>query len=84
MNVQDKVVETIIKALENGVKPWKCPWEKTGETFPENLSTRAKYRGINVILLWIEQQEKGYSRNFWLTFAQAKKLGGKVKKVLSL
>jgi antirestriction protein ArdC len=43
---------------------------------PANLVTKKPYRGINVFLLALQ----GYGSQFWLTFNQAKQLGGNVRK----
>jgi len=80
-DIYQDVTNKIISSLENGVMPWYCPWDKTGENgFPENHKTGDHYKGINIVLFWIEQQEKGYSSSSWLTYKQAKELGGQVKK----
>jgi antirestriction protein ArdC len=41
---------------------------------------RERYQGINVIALWMSAELNGYASPFWLTFQQAKELGGNVKK----
>lgn len=38
------------------------------------------YSGINVFMLWSEAMEAGYSAPIWMTFRQAKALGGHVRK----
>jgi antirestriction protein ArdC len=43
---------------------------------PCNLSTLKAYRGVNVFLLAMS----GYDSPFWLTYRQAQKLGGNVRK----
>src|SRR6202790_3284525 len=72
-NVYEIVTEQIIRQLEQGVAPWHKPWRT--ET-PCNLVSGKPYRGINVFLLASQGDESRY----WLTFKQAKKLGGHVKK----
>lgn len=42
--------------------------------------TGKSYSGVNVLVLNAEQMLKGYKTNRWLTFLQANKLGGKIKK----
>ncbi|MGR5465243.1 ArdC family protein [Photobacterium damselae] len=76
------VTDRIIAALENGVKPWACPWDKTQQCdmLPVNFKTKAQYSGINILLLWSETVEKGYSSPYWLTYKQAAELGGNVIK----
>ncbi|WP_419208241.1 ArdC family protein (plasmid) [Photobacterium leiognathi subsp. mandapamensis] len=76
------VTDRIISALENGVKPWACPWDKTQQCdmLPVNFKTKAQYSGVNILLLWSETVEKGYSSPYWLTYKQAAELGGNVIK----
>jgi antirestriction protein ArdC len=72
-NVYEIVTEQIIKQLESGVAPWRKPWRCEP---PCNLVSGKEYRGINPFLL----ASQGYGSRYWLTFNQANKLGGHVKK----
>ena len=73
--VHDIITEKIITELENGNIPWKRPW-KTSGLLPTNLISRKAYRGINTLLLSLAGHESPY----WVTFKQAKALGGCVRK----
>jgi antirestriction protein ArdC len=53
--------------------PWRKPWRTLP---PANLVSKKPYRGINVFLLALQ----GYGSQYWLTFNQAKQLGGNVRK----
>lgn len=66
------ITEQIIKQLESGVVPWRKPWISQE---PTSLASLKPYRGINVLLL----ASQGYASRYWLTFNQAKHLGGNVK-----
>jgi antirestriction protein ArdC len=72
-SVYEIVTEKIIKQLESGVAPWRKPW--TCQT-PTNLFTQKEYRGLNIFTL----ASQGFSSKFWLTFNQARKLGGRIRK----
>jgi len=75
------VTAKIIAALEAGTPPWFCPWATTpGLALPANLSNDRPYRGVNVLLLNLQQMAHGYSLNRWLTFNQARALGGSVRR----
>jgi antirestriction protein ArdC len=79
-NLQKEIADRILAAMETGVLPWVRPWSSTNAGLPKNARTKRAYSGANVILLWITQQEHGYSSNQWLTFKQAQELGGSVRK----
>lgn len=70
----DFVLEAILKALDEGVAPWQKTW-KSAYHLPKNLSTGKTYRGMNLFLLGIT----GFSSPYWLTFKQAKAMGGQVR-----
>ena len=72
-SVYEIVTEKIIRQLESGVAPWRKPW--TCQT-PANLLTQKEYRGLNVFTL----ASLGFPSRFWLTFNQATKLGGRIRK----
>lgn len=70
------VTDEIIKRLEAGTVPWRKPWRtRAANGMPANLISGKKYRGVNTFLLWTSD----YGSNYWLTFNQAKDLGGHVK-----
>src|SRR5258708_3599318 len=73
-DVYQMVTNRIIACLEQGVVPWRKTWTESG--LPKNLVTEKPYWGINVWLL----ASLNYKHNFFLTFKQAKELGGGVKK----
>jgi antirestriction protein ArdC len=74
----DEVTNRLIAALEAGVAPWRQPWTMT--TTPTSLSTGKAYRGINSLLLWLDQQDGDNYGNLWGTFNQIKAKGGRVNK----
>ncbi len=70
-NVYAEVTAKIISQLEAGTIPWRKPWNAA----PASYISKRPYRGVNVWLL-----DSDYRFPLWLTFQQAKKLGGYVKK----
>jgi len=74
------VTAKLIDALEQGVVPWDKPWKDRAGNWPTSMSTKRPYRGINVWILSVEAMLKGYTSPYWVTFNQAKKLGGSVRK----
>ena len=80
-DLYQSVTDQIVAALEAGTPPWICPWATApGQELPANLSSGRAYRGINVLLLNMVQMARGYRLNRWLTFSQARSLGGNVRK----
>lgn len=81
-DVATEITNMIIERLEQGgVMPWRKPWAVTGGScWPTNWSSKAQYNGINILVLWFAMEKYGYTSNYWLTFKQAKQLGGNVRK----
>lgn len=71
--VHEIVTEKILAELNKGNIPWRKPWNCTGH---RNLVSKKAYRGINPFLL----DFAGYKSGWWMTYNQAKQLGGNVKK----
>jgi antirestriction protein ArdC len=74
MKVYEIITDRIMKKLEEGTVPWRKPWNASAG-LPKNLVSRKEYRGINVFLTG----SQGYESPYWLTFKQAKALGGCVR-----
>jgi antirestriction protein ArdC len=74
-SVYEIITERILEKLEAGSVPWHRPWAAAGSR-PQNLVSGREYRGINVILL----SSQGFTSPYWVTFRQAKALGGSVRK----
>ncbi len=68
-SVYEIVTGQIIKKLEQGVIPWRRPWNSSNQAV--SWKTQKPYRGINVMML-----EPGE----YATFKQISEAGGKVKK----
>ncbi|MFJ5481751.1 ArdC family protein [Pectobacterium actinidiae] len=81
-DIYQTVTESIITALEDGVKPWSCPWQRVPgmSGLPTNYSTGAAYSGMNIMLLWSSASEQGFSDSRWMTYKQAQVEGGQVRK----
>jgi antirestriction protein ArdC len=73
------VTDRILAQLEAGTAPWHKPWGTRNAdgsvAMPKNLISGKVYRGINLLLTL----SAGYESQYWLTFKQAKDLGGHVK-----
>jgi len=81
MTIYETVTQSIIEELEKGVAPWVKPWTSAGRSdLPYNAVSQKTCRGVNVLLLSSAAVLTGYTNPAWVTFKQAKKLGGFVKK----
>jgi antirestriction protein ArdC len=76
-NPYERVTATIIERLEAGVVPWRQPWRNVaGGNIPRNALTSRPYSGINRIVTSIS----GYGDPRWLTYKQARSVGGHVRR----
>lgn len=80
-DIHAEITNKIIESINAGTPPWRKPWtgSKSGAAFPLR-STGEGYRGINILMLWLAAEERGYSSAHWFTFKQAKDLGANVRK----
>jgi antirestriction protein ArdC len=78
-DVAKEITDTIIAALEAGAPPWKQPWAFGSASRPLR-STGAPYTGVNILILWARASAQGYENPRWLSFKQARGLGGMVRK----
>ena len=56
-----EISDRIIAAIEAGTPPWRRPWTGGGDCPFPLRATGERYRGINVLSLWLEAAERGYS-----------------------
>lgn len=79
-DLYQEVTNRIVTALEVGTVPWLKPWKDSVSTGgfmePHNAVSGRAYNGINVLILGTTH----YQSQGWLTFKQAKELGGNVRK----
>jgi antirestriction protein ArdC len=71
-DIYEKVTTLIIEQLEQGVIPWRKPWNVAG--LPMNLLTRRAYTGVNYLLL----NALPYAQQYYLTWKQVKAMAGSV------
>ncbi|MBZ0243888.1 MAG: ssDNA-binding domain-containing protein [Bacteroidales bacterium] len=71
------ISDRIIQQIEEGAGKFEMPWHK-GLPFALNRFTGNMYSGMNQLRLWEACQHNNYSRNYWATFYQWRKLGGNI------
>ena len=82
-DIYQRVTDTIIRDLEQGTRSWTKPWTTTSKDSDSIRPLRhdgTPYRGINVLILWSEAIEHGYTSSTWMTYRQAQALGAQVRK----
>lgn len=81
--IYSEVTDRIIAQLERGVAPWIKPWDGAGcagGDLPYNADAKREYSGVNILLLWATGSAMGYDHPGWVTYKQAKRAGGHVRK----
>ena len=73
--VYEIITERIVSLLNEGVCPWRRPWNRL-PIAPQNFASGRTYGGINLLLLYAI----GHELPFYLTFKQVTERGGSVKK----
>lgn len=82
-DIYQRVTDIIIRDLEQGARSWTKPWTTTSKNSDSIRPLRhdgTPYRGINVLILWSEAIERGYTSSTWMTYRQAQALGAQVRK----
>lgn len=74
-----RITAEIIKRLEEGTRPWVKPWRGVPSARPLR-ACGIPYQGINVFWLWLVADMCGFVSPYWMTYRQAKELGGQVRK----
>lgn len=81
-DVYTRITAEIVAAMEAGAGVWRMPWHHDGTaiTRPQNISSGNRYRGVNVLALWIAAQAHGYADGLWGTYRQWLAIGAQVRK----
>jgi len=83
-DLYQEITDKIIAQMEQGRLPWVQPWDSSHTAcavgLPTNASTQRHYSGINILILWGAVFDRDFTSQSWLTFKQAKTLGGSVRK----
>ncbi len=79
---RQELTDKFVAALDEGKIPWERPWDEVGVSArPRNAVSGHEYTGANRMVLTLTQLDQKYSDPRWLTFNQARHLGGGVEKV---
>lgn len=71
----------VSRILAGDIRKAGALWKTSGGgRLPRNFQSGRHYAGINLLVLWLEAMDKGYSSPCWLTVKQCNSLGGTVTK----
>ena len=81
-DIYKTITDKIVTLLEQGVEEgYRLPWRRIDKfELPRNAASGKSYRGINTLILWCQEIERGYSSGQWATYKQWSELGAQVKK----
>jgi len=81
-DVYSRVTSEIIAAMKAGAGHRRMPWHHDGSSTarPVNLASFKRYRGINVLALWIAAVNRGFADGLWGTYRQWQAAGAQVRK----
>ena len=79
-DIHQAVTDRIIASIEAGTAPWLKPWTSAQAAVRPLRSTGQQYSGVNILSLWLDAEEKGFSSPYWFGFQTALKLGACVRK----
>jgi antirestriction protein ArdC len=80
-DIHQHLTDRIVAAIEAGADQWQMPWHRgSGNSHPVNIASGRKYRGVNVLGLWVEAKVNGFSSHLWGTFRQWSDKGATVRK----
>jgi antirestriction protein ArdC len=56
-DIHQHLTGSIVSAIEAAAGEWQMPWHRSsGNRHPVNIASGNKYRGVNVLALWVEGQ----------------------------
>lgn len=79
-DLHQAVTDRIVQQLEAGIRPWQRPWDSGHAAVRPLRSTGQPYSGVNVLTLWMDATEKGFTSPYWFGFQAALKMGACVRK----
>lgn len=80
-DIHQVITDQIVNAIE-GAGDAQLPWIRSGQRLdrPQNIASRNRYNGVNILTLWITAMAKGYNSDVWGTYRQWQDKGAQVRK----
>lgn len=80
-DVHATVADKIAAQIAAGAGDFQMPWHRAAPLHrPNNVASKKKYRGINILSLWIAAERNGFASNTWGTYKQWQEAGCQVRK----
>lgn len=82
-DLYSRITSQIIADLEACVRPWSRPWNAehgAGRISRPIRHNGVPYQGINILVLWSTGHARGHFSPIWMTYKQARQLGGYVRR----
>lgn len=80
-DIHESITSSIVRAIGKGAGSYEMPWHRSKVgVMPKNPIGKYRYHGINVLALWCEQEERGFSTPLWATYRQWQSKGAQVRK----
>lgn len=81
-DLYERVTNQILEAMEKEGGCNRLPWHQSHAEalMPMNAVSRRAYRGVNVLILWLMQELRGYRSPVWATYKQWQERGAQVRK----
>lgn len=78
-DVYQAITDRILSSVDSAGK-WKPCWHGMTSRIPINAVTGHRYRGVNVIMCWLEAMFCEYPSQEWATYKQWQSVGAQVRK----
>lgn len=84
-DLYQRITNRIVDAIEAGAGPYQMPWNPklcggASQKLPHNPIGNYAYHGINILSLWVSQQDNAFASPEWASFKQWQAAGAQVRK----
>jgi antirestriction protein ArdC len=81
-DIHAEITNKLIAAIEANPGEPVMPWRRSGNALwlPVNARTGNRYKGVNIISLWVAAETAGYAHPVWATYRQWQQLDAQVRK----
>lgn len=80
-DIYGAVTAKILRGMKQAKGTYRMPWHTADMPLevPTNALTDHPYRGVNIISLWVDGLQRGYTRGYWASYKQWQQLGAQVR-----